>query len=163
MILRLAELWVAFGIFLGVCANLIVGKTGDIAWRLQIGSAFIPAIPLIFLIFLCPESPRWLMKKRRYKDAFASLVRLRNDPLQAARDIYYIHSQLEIEAEVIAGRNYVTRFIELFTVPRLRRYVYHRPSPISFCVSVQLSSPVTSELTQVLLCFSVLPWPRSLS
>ncbi len=123
MISRLAELWVAFGIFLGVCANLIVGKTGDIAWRLQIGSAFIPAIPLIFLIFLCPESPRWLMKKRRYKDAFASLVRLRNDPLQAARDIYYIHSQLEIEAEVIAGRNYATRFIELFTVPRLRRYV----------------------------------------
>lgn len=31
---------------LGFCANVIVAKTGDIAWRLQLGSAFIPAFPL---------------------------------------------------------------------------------------------------------------------
>jgi hypothetical protein len=33
------------GIFLGFCANLAVYQVGDIAWRLQIGSAFIPAVP----------------------------------------------------------------------------------------------------------------------
>lgn len=115
------QLWVAFGIFLGVCANLIVGKTGDISWRLQVGSAFIPAIPLMVLIYFCPESPRWYMKKQRYKDAMNSLLKLRNNPLQAARDIYYIHSQLEVESEVIGGKTFAHRFIELFTVPRLRR------------------------------------------
>lgn len=50
-----------------------------------------------------------------------SLLRLRNNPLQAARDLYYIHTQLEIEASIIGKSNYVTRFIQLFTIPRVRR------------------------------------------
>jgi hypothetical protein len=115
------ELWVAFGILLGTCANLVLGKVGDIAWRLQIGSAFIPAIPLMILIFMCPESPRWYMKKDRFPEAFASLLKLRNNPVQAARDLYYIHCQLEIEKAIIGKSTYVVRFIELFTIPRLRR------------------------------------------
>lgn len=48
-------------------------------------------------------------------------MRLRNHPLQAARDLYYIHTQLEIEATIIGKSNYVTRFIQLFTIPRVRR------------------------------------------
>lgn len=36
------QLWTAFGIFLGFAANVIVIDTGSIAWRLQLGSAFIP-------------------------------------------------------------------------------------------------------------------------
>ena len=32
---------------LGFSANLAVYKVGDIAWRLQLGSAFIPAVPLV--------------------------------------------------------------------------------------------------------------------
>jgi MFS family permease len=57
------QLWTAFGIFLGYCANLAVAHTGKNAWRLQLGSAMIPAIPLIFFIYACPESPRWYMSK----------------------------------------------------------------------------------------------------
>jgi hypothetical protein len=47
------------GIFLGFCANVIVKDTGKIAWRLQLGSAFIPSFVLGVGIFFCPESPRW--------------------------------------------------------------------------------------------------------
>jgi hypothetical protein len=57
------QVWTAFGIFLGTCANLAVKDVGKIAWRLQLGSAFIPAVPLLMGIYFCPESPRWLMKK----------------------------------------------------------------------------------------------------
>jgi len=115
------QLWTAFGIFLGCCANLAVADTGWISWRLQLGSAFIPAVPLVFGVYFCPESPRWYMKKGMYPKAYESLVRLRNHPIQAARDIYYIHSQLELEAEILGTNTYKTRFIELFTIPRLRR------------------------------------------
>ena len=121
------QVWTAFGIFLGTCANLAVKDVGSIAWRLQLGSAFIPAVPLVLGIWFCPESPRWLMKKGRHSKAYASLLRLRNTPLQAARDLYYIHAQLIAEEMLIEEMgvaktdNFFTRFIELFTVPRLRR------------------------------------------
>ncbi|OHW91474.1 hexose transporter protein [Colletotrichum incanum] len=115
------QMWTAFGIMAGTAANLAVAKTGAIAWRLQLGSAFIPAVPLALLIYVCPESPRWYIKKNRYPNAMKSLLRLRNHPIQAARDIYYIHTQLQVEAEIIGRSNYAKRFLELFTIPRVRR------------------------------------------
>ncbi|KAI1411673.1 hypothetical protein F5Y13DRAFT_200665 [Hypoxylon sp. FL1857] len=99
------QLWTAFGIFLGCSANLAVGQVGRIAWRLQVGSAFIPAY----------------IKKGRYQDAMKSLLRLRNHPLQAARDLYAIHAQVEIEDAAIGQSTYIKRLIQLFTIPRVRR------------------------------------------
>lgn len=48
------QMWTAFGIFLGTCANLAVKDTGSISWRLQFGSALIPALPLLIGIYFCP-------------------------------------------------------------------------------------------------------------
>ncbi|KAI5456901.1 hypothetical protein BGZ63DRAFT_494972 [Mariannaea sp. PMI_226] len=121
------QVWTAFGIFLGTCANLAVGKAGHIAWRLQFGSAFIPAVPLLLGVYFCPESPRWYMKKNKHQKAWKSLLRLRNSPLQAARDLYYIHALLVQEDVLIeeaglkGSGNMFTRFVELFTIPRNRR------------------------------------------
>ncbi|GAC97625.1 sugar transporter [Pseudozyma hubeiensis SY62] len=115
------QLWTAFGIFLGFLANVAVADVGKIAWRLQLGSAFIPALPLAILIYFCPESPRWLMKKNRYPQALRSLIRLRHNKIQACRDLYYIHVQLVEESKIIRGETYVKRFMELFTIPRVRR------------------------------------------
>ncbi|KAJ5012581.1 hypothetical protein K4K57_004040 [Colletotrichum sp. SAR 10_99] len=44
-----------------------------------------------------------------------------NSPGMAARDLYYIHIQLQVEAEIIGRSNYAKRFVELFTIPRVRR------------------------------------------
>ncbi|KAJ7596753.1 hypothetical protein C8J56DRAFT_1011398 [Mycena floridula] len=115
------QMWTAFGIFLGTAANLALFQTGANAWRLQLGSAFLPAVPLVLGVYFCPESPRWLMKKGRYHEAFASFKRLRNSELQAAKDLYYVHRQLMEEFAVLKGSTFVSRFGELFTVPRVRR------------------------------------------
>jgi hypothetical protein len=61
------------------------------------------------------------MKKNRYQEAYASLRKLRFHPLQAARDLYYIHCQLQVEKAIVGQSNYVTRFTQLFTIPRVRR------------------------------------------
>ncbi|KAK4213123.1 hypothetical protein QBC37DRAFT_374339 [Rhypophila decipiens] len=115
------QMWTAFGIFLGTAFNLAVWNTGVINWRLMLGAPFIPAVPLLLLIYFCPESPRWLMKKNRYPEAWNAMIRLRNHPVQVARDIYYIHCQIEIEKALVGDTSYAKRFKELFTVPRIRR------------------------------------------
>jgi len=67
------------------------------------------------------------MKKGRHSQAYKSLLRVRNTPLQAARDLYYVHAQLNLEEILIEetgvakNDNFFTRFMELFTIPRLRR------------------------------------------
>lgn len=56
-----------------------------------------------------------------YRKAYRSLQRLRFSNLQAARDLYYIHCQLQVESVIIGKSNYFTRFAQLFTIPRVRR------------------------------------------
>lgn len=119
------QLFVAFGVMLGSAANLAVVDTGDIAWRLQFGSACIPAIPLLIGIYFTPESPRWLSKKGKVSKAYRSLLRLRGSTFLAARDLFYINAQLEmekaaIEADGLGKNSFFTKCVELFTVPRNR-------------------------------------------
>lgn len=72
---------------------------------------------------------RWLMSKGKYLQAYKSLLRLRGSELRAARELYYIHAQMEQErllieeSGVATNANFFTRVIELFTIPRLRRAV----------------------------------------
>ncbi|KAL2884087.1 hypothetical protein SGCOL_000024 [Colletotrichum sp. CLE4] len=120
------QLFSAFGIMLGFLANLAVVGFGDIAWRLQVGSAMIPAVPLLLGIYFTPESPRWLLKKRRFIQAYESLLRLRSSNLLAARDLYFVNAQLEkeqelIEADGVGKSSFLARCLELFTIPRIRR------------------------------------------
>lgn len=118
------QLWVVAGIFLGFCANVIVKDTGAIAWRLQLGSAFIPAFILMIGIYFTPESPRWLMKKGKYDKAFRSFLKLRAHPIIAARDYYYSHVIYQEELAVSQGSNYFSRLWDCFRVPRIRRANY---------------------------------------
>ncbi|KAF2111260.1 hypothetical protein BDV96DRAFT_189689 [Lophiotrema nucula] len=115
------QLWVAFGIFIGFCSNLVFYRIGRLAWRFQLAAAFAPAIPILMFIWLCPESPRWLLKKGRIQESFKSFSRLRNSEVQAARDLYYAYCQVKEEESAFGGASFFSRMTELFTVPRLRR------------------------------------------
>ncbi|KAF3044730.1 hypothetical protein E8E12_009915 [Didymella heteroderae] len=118
------QLWVVIGIFLGFCANVIVKDTGDIAWRLQLGSAFIPSFILGAGIFFCPESPRWLMKHGKMAKGFRSMDKLRAHKIIAARDYYYSNIIYAEELRVAGDSNYFSRLRDCFTVPRIRRSNY---------------------------------------
>lgn len=58
------------------------------------------------------------MLRDHYAKAFKSLKRLRTSELQAARDLYYIHSCLQVENAMKEGKNL---WHEFFFVPRNRR------------------------------------------
>src|SRR3954447_3741292 len=87
-------MWTAFGILLGSAFNLGVWDAKH-NWRLMLGAPFIPAVPLLLLIYICPESPRWYIKKDRYAEAWKSMARLRYNEIQVARDIFFIHSRTQ--------------------------------------------------------------------
>jgi len=84
----------------------------------MLASAGFPALIVLAQIYTLPESPRWYMSKGRVADAYKSMLRLRGQELTAARDIFYMHVLLQEEAAVAVKGN---RYLELFTVPRIRR------------------------------------------
>ncbi|KAF1919234.1 sugar transporter-like protein [Ampelomyces quisqualis] len=118
------QLWVVIGIFLGFCANVIVKDTGDIAWRLQLGSAFIPSLVLAAGIYFCPESPRWLMKHGKVAQGFKSMCALRAHDIIGARDYYYSYVIYQEELKIARGAGYFQRLWDCFSVPRIRRANY---------------------------------------
>lgn len=109
------------------------------SWRVLLATATIPAIVLLFLVFICPESPRFLIRRGHYAEAFRSLRYLRGSDIQAARDLYYIHAQLQVETEYgqsspsepwyrrelyqqwLKDTNFFQRVWSLWSVPRNRR------------------------------------------
>ncbi|KAK3696870.1 hypothetical protein LTR37_017776 [Vermiconidia calcicola] len=118
------QLWVVIGIFLGFCANVIVKDTGDISWRLQLGSAFIPSFVLMCGIWFCPESPRWLMKHGKLSQGLKSMIALRSHPIIGARDYYYSYVIYKEELKLARGSGYFARMWDCFAVPRIRRANY---------------------------------------
>ncbi|KAF8606304.1 proton myo-inositol cotransporter [Ceratobasidium sp. AG-I] len=117
------QAWIAFGSALGYATTLAMYHIiHRLSWRLMLASICVPAFLVMAQIYTCPESPRWLIQKARYPQAFSSLCRLRKSKLAAARDLYYIHALLEIEKvdeeDEPSGR---FRIVNLFTIPRNRR------------------------------------------
>ncbi|KAI1005247.1 hypothetical protein K3495_g2965 [Podosphaera aphanis] len=119
------QLWTAFGLMSGLVADICLYTVPDSAnitglnWRLMMASPCLPALVVICFGFLCPESPRWYMSKGKVSCAYRSMVQLRFNKVQAARDIFHIYTSLEAERTGVSLGQ--TKFSELLTVPRNRR------------------------------------------
>lgn len=122
------QTWTAFGIALGQAASLAFYGVPDsngiegLNWRLMLGAPAVPPLAVLALVYLSPESPRWYLGKGRKAEAFRSMRRLRNTPLEAARDIYYANELLEAEKHLGANKQR-NALLELVSVPRNRRAV----------------------------------------
>ncbi|KAH3684778.1 hypothetical protein WICPIJ_004242 [Wickerhamomyces pijperi] len=118
------QFFTALGIAIGYVFSIAFyhvpahGIGGGLNWRLMLGSAMLPATLALFFIPMIPESPRWLMGKGRYVEAFDSLKGIRKHPISAARDLFYQHVLFQEEEGFDAP--FWQRFKELFTVRRNR-------------------------------------------
>jgi MFS transporter, SP family, arabinose:H+ symporter len=81
-LVSLYQLAIVIGINLIYFVNLKIAALGDmtwnvdLGWRYMLGSGVIPAFLFLVLLFLVPESPRWLVKKKRYDEAFDTLEKV---------------------------------------------------------------------------------------
>ncbi|KAH8161293.1 hypothetical protein CIB48_g6957 [Xylaria polymorpha] len=117
------QMWTAFGILVGYVADLAFYEVPDrgidgLNWRLMMGSALIPAVIVVALVFFTPESPRWYLTKDRYTDAYKSILQLRYEKVQAARDLFYMDALLQVEKESMVVKQ--SKFKEIFTIRRNR-------------------------------------------
>ncbi|KAJ5439383.1 uncharacterized protein N7458_010381 [Penicillium daleae] len=116
------QMWTAFGIMLGNLMGVAFIHVGrDLSWRLMLGSTVVLPLIVCAQVYICPESPRWLIQHDKIEKAYTNFKILRPTELQAARDLYYAYVGVELERKINKGKNFFTMFYELFSVPRNRR------------------------------------------
>lgn len=116
------QMWTAFGIMLGnIMGVAFMGLPDNLSWRLMLGSTVVLPLIVCAQVYLCPESPRWLIEHNKINKAYEAFRILRPSDLQAARDLYYAYVGVQLEREVNKGKNFFTMFLELFTIPRNAR------------------------------------------
>jgi hypothetical protein len=87
---------------------MIFARDSSIGWRLMFAAGLLPTLPMLALVFAVPESPRFLMKRGLYAEAYRSLLRLRGHPIRAAKEMLTLDAQLEAaEAQLMSHRKRV--------------------------------------------------------
>ncbi|KAL6865069.1 hypothetical protein ACP4OV_016220 [Aristida adscensionis] len=100
------------GILLGYVSNYaFAGLPLRIGWRLMLGIGAVPSVLLALLVFVMPESPRWLVMKGLLADARAVLRRIADTPEDAEERLADIKAAAGIPKD-LAG--------DVVTVPKER-------------------------------------------
>lgn len=91
-LVSLYQLGIVLGIIIVYFCNYLVAQAGDeqwnveYGWRYMLGSETIPAILFMVALFFVPESPRWLSKKGKDKEALYILEKI--NPKETAANIH---------------------------------------------------------------------------
>ena len=90
---------IVFGILLAYFSNYLIGmfQLGDVEWRWMLGVEAFPAAAFFFLIFLTPESPRWLVAQKRPEEARAVLARVETDAVSVDAELAEIQKAIDVE------------------------------------------------------------------
>lgn len=86
---------------------LLQGLPEQIAWRLMLGLAAVPAVILFFGVLGLPESPRYLVKNGRLDEARRVLGYVRSED-QIEPELQQIHETARIEEEALHTTSWAT-------------------------------------------------------
>lgn len=75
---------VVSGILIAFVSNYLLSGVSEDSWRWMLGVQAIPSLLFFGLVFLVPESPRWLMKQNLEEEAKAILGQIGEKDVQAA-------------------------------------------------------------------------------
>src|SRR5689334_16358728 len=110
---------IVFGILLAYFSNYMVGtmEFGNAEWRWKLGIAAIPAALFLALLFGIPESPRWLARNGRLKEAEDVLYYL-NDIFEKAG---FTKVSSDLQAVAVGATNLLFTIIAMSVIDRLGR------------------------------------------
>ena len=102
----LNQFFVVSAIFLAFVVNYLLAKAfGNSSWRLMIGIEFIPATLFFALLFLVPESPRWLVNQNRNEEALVVFTRIRAD--NPKEEVAIVQKSVDQELHLGHGKLFV--------------------------------------------------------
>jgi MFS transporter, SP family, arabinose:H+ symporter len=90
------QLNIVLGIFAAYFSNYFILQlvpSPELNWRWMLGMGAFPALMYIVLLFVIPESPRWLMQRKRSDEALAVLKKIGGD-VYAANELAQIKESL---------------------------------------------------------------------
>jgi len=67
---------IVFGIVIAFLSNALLAGIGENAWRWMLGIAAFPSLLYTLMCFGIPESPRWLLGRKRDREAGLKILRL---------------------------------------------------------------------------------------
>lgn len=112
----LQQLFLGIGAFVASWIGYGVTKNNlgtALQWRLPLGFQMVPAVPLLFVTLVLPESPRWLMIKGREEESLTVLAQLHSngdvhDPLVLG-EFHEMREKVREEAATTSGWGQIFR------------------------------------------------------
>lgn len=94
---------IVFGILIAYMSNYLLQGVGENAWRWMLGVEAFPAALFLALIFMLPESPRWLVVRRGAVDQAREILR-RVNPATADEELHNIQSAHQRHASLSGSK-----------------------------------------------------------
>ena len=105
---------VVFGILLAYLSNYLIGglHLGANEWRWMFGIMAGPSALFFLLIFLTPQSPRWLVAKNRVDEARTVLLRCGSDTGSIEEEIVEIQQSMDLAHHSLREPFYCRRYLK---------------------------------------------------
>jgi sugar porter (SP) family MFS transporter len=104
---------VVFGILLAYLSNYMIGglHLGEHEWRWMFGVMAVPSALFFLLIFLTPQSPRWLVARGRLDEAHTVLQRCGSDTGSVEDEIREIQHSMDLAHHSLREPFYCRRYL----------------------------------------------------
>lgn len=122
------QLLIIFGIFIsyGISWATQNFKTSDAAWKIPVGLQLLWGVVMLSLMFLLPESPRYLLKNGDVTNARRVMAAMRDIPLQAINgeprgdkwmeaELAEMKQGIDEENRTFAGHSYLGAYLVCFS------------------------------------------------
>ena len=111
---------VIFGILLAYISNYLLNDLGNDGWRWMLGVGGAPAGAYFFLLFIVPESPRFLIKKGKVAEARKILKKIEAQDIE--KEIIDIQSSMRLKKENLFSGRYGKPIAVAFLVAMFNQF-----------------------------------------
>lgn len=143
---------IVFGIIVAFASNAALAGIGDNAWRWMLGVEAIPALAYTLLCLGIPESPRWLLTRKRDRAGALKVLALiepdaRPGQLENAADAIVSASGTHADASALPGREAQRFWTTRLRVPILLAFLVAFFNQLSGINAILYFAPRIFELT----------------